>query len=212
MLKNLAVVNLHLFAMFYTFSLVHGEPVLLTSFGFPMLEAMQKPVIISLLLFGMLYTPIEAAISFAMTLISRHFEFQSDTYAAERGHGHHLIEGLKKMTVENAGISITIFQEKASMLICQPKAGSALILGLLLTTFPTLVCLNVSKTSKKARRMQAKRTNRDYVHVYSAKMFTKGVIIIVRSICINDTIDLFRGLQYTARCDDLLLFIRYCFT
>ena len=58
----------------------------------------------SLLFFSLLYSPIELFISFISNKISRNHEFEADMFAHDSiGTGKHLVEGLKKLTVNNLG-------------------------------------------------------------------------------------------------------------
>jgi STE24 endopeptidase len=56
---------------------------------------------LSILSFGLLYTPISMVLSIGMNIISRKNEYQADAYAAGFGLGEHLISGLKKLSVKS---------------------------------------------------------------------------------------------------------------
>jgi STE24 endopeptidase len=58
----------------------------------------------SLVFFGFLYTPISMVLGFVESLISRRHEYQADAFAVETaGDAGALIDGLKRLTVENLG-------------------------------------------------------------------------------------------------------------
>jgi len=58
----------------------------------------------SLIFFQILFSPINLILSLITNMISRKNEFEADKFSAETtGKPHHLISGLKKLTVENLG-------------------------------------------------------------------------------------------------------------
>lgn len=107
-LKMVVVGQVHLFIMFWFFSTMYKNAKMFTDFGFKINETPtgveQFPIVISLLLFSYLYTPVEAVLSFGMNIMSRHFEFQADQYAAKRNMQQELISALLKLSVENKGV------------------------------------------------------------------------------------------------------------
>ncbi len=64
---------------------------------------MEQPSIYAgLIFFGMLYTPVDLFLSMFMQILSRHDEFEADTFAATTSHkGEALITALKKLSVSN---------------------------------------------------------------------------------------------------------------
>ncbi len=56
---------------------------------------------ISLIAFGILYSPISMIIGIIMNIVSRKNEFAADRYAAENYKAEYLISGLKKLSVKN---------------------------------------------------------------------------------------------------------------
>ena len=77
-LKNLFWSIINLFLMFTLFSFVINNHAILYSFGF-----LAESNFISLILFFKLYEPVSFLTSLIQTLLSRHFEFQADAFAAE---------------------------------------------------------------------------------------------------------------------------------
>jgi STE24 endopeptidase len=65
-------------------------------------ESASEPVFhLSLLAFGLLFSPIETILGLFTNGLSRKMEFQADAYAADNGLGNSLIQGLKKLSSEN---------------------------------------------------------------------------------------------------------------
>lgn len=65
-------------------------------------ESASEPVFhLSLLAFGLLFSPIETIVGLFTNRLSRKMEFQADAYAASNGLGNSLIRGLKKLSSEN---------------------------------------------------------------------------------------------------------------
>ena len=56
---------------------------------------------ISLIAFGILYSPISLVVGLAMNILSRKNEYQADNYAKENYGAEHLISALKKLSVNN---------------------------------------------------------------------------------------------------------------
>ena len=85
--------------MFFMLSLFLNNPQLFSAFGVENLS-----IYASLLFFTLLYSPIELILSFISNKISRKHEFEADAFAYfSIGTGKHLIEGLKKLTVDSLG-------------------------------------------------------------------------------------------------------------
>jgi STE24 endopeptidase len=62
----------------------------------------QPSVYASLLFFGLLYTPVELALSIIMQMISRTHEYEADRFAAETiDEPNHLVDALKKLSTSN---------------------------------------------------------------------------------------------------------------
>ncbi|OGO39756.1 MAG: peptidase M48 [Chloroflexi bacterium RBG_16_57_8] len=61
----------------------------------------QASVYIGLLLFGLLYTPIEMVLGLAMHLVSRRNEYEADRFAAETADSPSMVDALKKLSATN---------------------------------------------------------------------------------------------------------------
>ncbi|KAH9271840.1 hypothetical protein BASA83_005942 [Batrachochytrium salamandrivorans] len=95
--KRLAIIQTHLFMVFFLFSKVIALDSLYMSFGFD-----SKPIIIGFLLFQFIFTPAESIMGFVMNLISRHDEFQADSYAKKLNYATDLKNGLIKIHLKNS--------------------------------------------------------------------------------------------------------------
>ena len=101
-IQNFVVTQIHMFLMFYTYSLLQHTPGLFTAFGYSF-EG-QAPVLVSLMLFSnVFWSPFEKFVVFCMNINSRRNEFQADKYACDLGMGAPLGTGLIKISVENKG-------------------------------------------------------------------------------------------------------------
>ena len=77
---------------------------LLTLTSFTMAEAMGVAIpafALSLIAFGILYTPIDMVTSLLMNSVSRRAEYQADNFATSYGLGEELISALKKISVKS---------------------------------------------------------------------------------------------------------------
>ncbi|KAJ1565094.1 CAAX prenyl protease 1 [Nowakowskiella sp. JEL0078] len=97
-LKQLTISQIHIFVIFYLFSLFIHDNLLYTSFGFS-----TQPILIGFILFQFIYSPIESVIGFLMNLLSRKFEFEADAFAKKLGYVSELKSGLVKIHVKNLG-------------------------------------------------------------------------------------------------------------
>eukprot|EP00923_Selenidium_pygospionis_P060865 GHVN01106929.1.p1 GENE.GHVN01106929.1~~GHVN01106929.1.p1 ORF type:complete len:479 (-),score=50.51 GHVN01106929.1:124-1560(-) len=95
--KAMVVSFTHLFGVVYLFSLVMGTASLYQSFGFGDVRA----VIVGLLLFLWIFSPIDAAISLLCTYITRRHEFQADAFAVNLGFAQPLKDGLVRICVKS---------------------------------------------------------------------------------------------------------------
>jgi len=102
-LFNLVISSVHIFVLFYLFGSVmySGEisKTLVRQFGYGETDA----VMVSLMVFTMLFSPTEQLLSLMMTSLSRTFEFQADSFAAKMGRSEPLCSGLMRIHVENRG-------------------------------------------------------------------------------------------------------------
>lgn len=60
-------------------------------------------VMVGLMLFSFLFSPVDHIISFSMNVLSRRFEFQADAFARGLGYGDNLRNGLVANCTENKG-------------------------------------------------------------------------------------------------------------
>lgn len=100
--KRLAFAEINYFFIFLIFSKLYNDPTLYQAFGFQS----QQPVIIGFALLMMILTPYNEIQGFISTLMSRHFEYQSDDFAKQRGHGEKLKSALVKLQTDNLGFPV----------------------------------------------------------------------------------------------------------
>lgn len=102
-LVNLGIASAHMFALFFLFGTVmySGDisKNMVQQFGYGDSDA----VMIQLTLFMMLVSPTEQFLSFCMTMLTRRFEFQADSFAAIMGRSGPLQSGLFQIHEENKG-------------------------------------------------------------------------------------------------------------
>lgn len=95
--QMLFVTQLHIFALFYSFSHFINRSEIYEAFGF----RNEMPVIIGLMLFGGFSAPSEIILSFLMNLFSRKNEFEADRFAVKLGYGELLQSALVNLQIEN---------------------------------------------------------------------------------------------------------------
>lgn len=101
-LTNLVISSAHIFLLFWLFGTVMYSEVsktMLQQFGYGDTDA----VMVSLMVFMMLYGPAEQFLRMLITMLSRHFEFQADSFAASMGRSEALQSGLFQIHEENKG-------------------------------------------------------------------------------------------------------------
>ncbi|XP_059607570.1 CAAX prenyl protease 1 homolog [Phlebotomus argentipes] len=102
--KNLVIMQVHLFLLFSAFAWLFRTPVLYQALGFPVGV---QPVLIGLLVvFTYVLAPYNAVINFAMTTLSRRFEYQADAFAQKLGFATELGKALVKLNVDNLGFPV----------------------------------------------------------------------------------------------------------
>lgn len=102
--KNIVIIQIHLFLMFSMFAYLFKYDPLYRSIGFP---AGKRPVLIGLLLIvSYVLGPYNAIINFAMTTVSRAFEYQADAFAKELGYAKELSKALIKLNIDNLGFPV----------------------------------------------------------------------------------------------------------
>ncbi|KAJ3040310.1 CAAX prenyl protease 1 [Rhizophlyctis rosea] len=97
-MQMLAVIQFHLFVLFYAFGYFIDFTPLYRSFGFN-----TQPILIGFLLFNYIYGPLDTIMSFIQNLISRKNEFQADAFAKKLGYTEVLKSGLIKLHIKNKG-------------------------------------------------------------------------------------------------------------
>ena len=95
-LKNFIINSILLLIKLYILSLTLTSTAMAESMG-----VIQPTFAISLIAFGILYTPIDIITGLFMNFISRKSEYQADNFAKEYGLGEDLISGLKKISVQS---------------------------------------------------------------------------------------------------------------
>ena len=94
--QGIVVQVAYLGGLFFTMSLVVGQVGLFDAFYMT-----ESSVYAGLVFFGLLFTPVEMALSLFVNALSRRNEFEADAFAAETpGHGEHLISALKKLSAD----------------------------------------------------------------------------------------------------------------
>ncbi|EJS43087.1 ste24p [Saccharomyces arboricola H-6] len=103
--------QLHTFLIFTLFTSVYRNFSFYNTFGFfveksagsfidPVIT-MEFPIIIGFMLFNDLLTPLECAMQFIMSLISRTHEYQADAYAKKLGYKQNLCKALIDLQIKN---------------------------------------------------------------------------------------------------------------
>ena len=95
--KGLALQIAYLGVLFFVMSLVVGQRGLFEAFYMT-----EVSVYAGLVFFGLLFTPVEMALSLYVHAVSRHNEFEADAYAVETtGGGEPLVSALKKLSADS---------------------------------------------------------------------------------------------------------------
>jgi STE24 endopeptidase len=100
---NLVISSVNIFSIFYLFGMVMYSPrapAINDSFGYGRNTA---AVIIGLMNFTQLLSPMQQVLQLMMTQLSRRNEFQADTFANTKGKGEELKNGLLQIHKENKG-------------------------------------------------------------------------------------------------------------
>eukprot|EP01025_Chloroclados_australasicus_P060823 TRINITY_DN7869_c0_g1_i1.p4 TRINITY_DN7869_c0_g1~~TRINITY_DN7869_c0_g1_i1.p4 ORF type:complete len:174 (+),score=23.36 TRINITY_DN7869_c0_g1_i1:116-637(+) len=85
-------------AQFSLFALLRSSEALYSSFGF---DGVLKPAFISLVLFQMISSPMDAVLMYGQNIISRRFEFQADRFAVDLNKTEDLKTALITISKEN---------------------------------------------------------------------------------------------------------------
>jgi len=101
-ISNLVISQSYTGASFYCFACCYNSTQLYTAFGFSSSQSI--PTLIALtLFFQTVWAPIDKVLSFLVTLLTRHFEFQADQFSADLNMSNDLQSGLCKIHLENLG-------------------------------------------------------------------------------------------------------------
>ena len=96
-LKSLVLQVAYLGGLFLVLSLVLERQELFEAFSMT-----ETSVYAGLVFFGLLFTPVELALSLYVNAVSRKNEFEADAFAAKTtGHGEHLVTALKKLSADS---------------------------------------------------------------------------------------------------------------
>ncbi|KFB37512.1 hypothetical protein ZHAS_00004736 [Anopheles sinensis] len=102
--KNIVIMQVQLFLIFLVFSQLFTYAPLYEAVGLP---AGEKPILIGLMVIMMyVLAPYNTLISFAMTIMSRRFEYQADAFAVGLGYAKELGQALIKLQVDNLGFPV----------------------------------------------------------------------------------------------------------
>jgi len=97
LLKNLVLQVAYLGGLFFVLSLVLQRQELFEAFSMT-----ETSVYAGLVFFGLLFAPVELALSMYVNAVSRKNEFEADAFAAKTtGHGEHLVTALKKLSADS---------------------------------------------------------------------------------------------------------------
>jgi len=101
--SNFLITQIYTGVAFYCFSLFYHANDMYQAFGFDDPSRPVPTIIALLLFFQILWAPVDKALSFVMTLFSRHNEFAADKFSSDLGNSKKLQTGLCKISLENLG-------------------------------------------------------------------------------------------------------------
>ncbi|KAL1378416.1 hypothetical protein pipiens_015602, partial [Culex pipiens pipiens] len=102
--KNIIIMQVQMFLIFMAFSQLFKYSPLYQAVGFP---PNVQPILIGFLVIVMyVLAPYNTVISFAMTILSRRFEYQADEFANGLGYSKELGKALVKLHIDNLGFPI----------------------------------------------------------------------------------------------------------
>lgn len=96
-ISQLIIAEIHLFIFFFSYGYMIGSKGMYQSFGFHD----DQPVMVGLLLFSCIISPIEHFVAFGQNSLTRRFEYQADQFATKQGMGQLLKQGLCKISKDN---------------------------------------------------------------------------------------------------------------
>lgn len=102
--KNIVIVQLQLFLVFFMFAYLFKFEALYEAVGF---TNGKQPIIVGFLVVIMyVLSPFNTVVSFLMTLLSRKFEYEADAFARQLGFSTDLCKSLIKLNIDNLGFPI----------------------------------------------------------------------------------------------------------
>lgn len=103
MVKNLVIIQINIFLMFFVFGKLMNLRQLYVGFGFPDFQ----PILIRLyVVFSFIFSPFNEVMSFVMNVLSRRFEFQADEFAVNLGKREYLKAALLKLFKDNLSFPV----------------------------------------------------------------------------------------------------------
>eukprot|EP00545_Synedropsis_sp_CCMP1620_P002784 CAMPEP_0119014276 /NCGR_PEP_ID=MMETSP1176-20130426/9449_1 /TAXON_ID=265551 /ORGANISM="Synedropsis recta cf, Strain CCMP1620" /LENGTH=489 /DNA_ID=CAMNT_0006967431 /DNA_START=198 /DNA_END=1667 /DNA_ORIENTATION=- len=102
-LSNFVITQVYFGAAFYIFSLCYTSTDLYAAFGFDDPDRPTPTIIALLLFFQTIWAPVDKALSFCLTVFSRHNEFAADRFSVDLDMSAKLQSGLCKIHLENLG-------------------------------------------------------------------------------------------------------------
>ncbi|XP_030759043.1 CAAX prenyl protease 1 homolog [Sitophilus oryzae] len=102
-IKNLVIMEVNLFLLFLVFSFMFKYKLLYQALGFTHIQ----PVLVGLfVVLQYVMMPYNTLLSFAMTVLSRKFEFEADDFAVQLDKGRYLELALQKLNKDNLGFPV----------------------------------------------------------------------------------------------------------
>jgi len=95
-IQNLVIGQIQIALLFFLFGKVMYTQELFHSFGFT-----GTPTLIGLILFSLIYSPLDHITTFFMNMYIRYNEFQADAFSVKLGYGKELKDGLIRLQTEN---------------------------------------------------------------------------------------------------------------
>ena len=95
--KQLLVAETHLLFFFFTYGHSMQSAQMFASFGFPT----ARPIIIGLLLFSSVISPLEQLVNLGQQWLTRRFEYEADRFAVDQKRGDDLAAALVKISTAN---------------------------------------------------------------------------------------------------------------
>ncbi|XP_077395599.1 CAAX prenyl protease 1 homolog [Festucalex cinctus] len=102
-LKNIVISQMNSFLCFSLFAALIGRKELFVAFGF---NDSQPTLIGLMIIFQFIFSPYNELLSFCLTVLSRRFEFQADTFARNMGKASDLYSSLIKLNKDNLGFPV----------------------------------------------------------------------------------------------------------